>query len=160
MQRNAESAIHKWLASYSGQPLGTRDAMSKQPKKSRGAAGYSATLCRTIGEVRRSLRQQTILMTAMFTPAKKAALGPAMRVALSRATSLPGFLVPAWQSTAAATAARQFSTTGPRPSKLGRTPISIPPGVELTIGEPRMVNNMTSYKPKVIKTINIKGPLG
>ncbi|KGQ04452.1 Tubulin beta chain [Beauveria bassiana D1-5] len=99
-------------------------------------------------------------ITAMFTPAKKAALGPAMRVALSPAISLPGFLVPAWQSTAAATVARQFSTTGPRPSKLGRTPISIPPGVELIIGEPRMVNNMTSYKPKVVKTIKIKGPLG
>ncbi|KAJ6788338.1 hypothetical protein PWT90_06330 [Aphanocladium album] len=96
----------------------------------------------------------------MFTPAKKAALGQAMRVVSSPAASLPGFLIPAWQSTATATAARQFSTTGPRPSKLGRTPISVPPGVELTIGEPRLINSMTSYKPKVTKTITVKGPLG
>lgn len=96
----------------------------------------------------------------MFMPAKRAALGPAMRAASSPAASLPGFLIPAWQSTAAATVARQFSTTGPRPSKLGRTPITVPPGVELTMGQPKAINSMTSYKPKITKTITIKGPLG
>ncbi|KAJ3493688.1 hypothetical protein NLG97_g4579 [Lecanicillium saksenae] len=111
-------------------------------------------------EERRSLRRQTIVTATMFTPAKKAALGQAMRVASSPTASLPGFLIPAWQSTVTATTARQFSTTGPRPSKLGRTPISVPPGVELTMGEPRMINSMTSYKPKVTKTITVKGPLG
>ncbi|OAQ96513.1 hypothetical protein LLEC1_01767 [Akanthomyces lecanii] len=74
-----------------------------------------------------------------------------MRSASSPAASLPGFLLPAWQSTAAATAARHFSTTRTRPSKLGRTPLSVPPGVELTLGEPRMINSMTSYKPKVME---------
>ncbi|TQV97426.1 hypothetical protein V2A60_006822 [Cordyceps javanica] len=96
----------------------------------------------------------------MFTPAKKAAMGTVARVAPLSAASLPGFLIPAWQSTAAATVARQFSTTGPRPSKLGRTPISVPPGVELTMGKPRAINSTTSYKPKIMKTITIKGPLG
>lgn len=93
-------------------------------------------------------------------PAKKAALGQAWRAASAPAVSLPGFLVPAWQSGAAAGAARQFSTTGPRPSKLGRTPISVPPGVELSMSEPRTINSMTSYKPKITKTITVKGPLG
>lgn len=96
----------------------------------------------------------------MFTPAKKAALGQAMRFAPSPAASLPGFLVPAWQSNAAASVARQFSTTGSRCSKLGSIPISVPPGVELTMGEPRKINSMTSYKPKIAKTITVKGPLG
>lgn len=50
-------------------------------------------------------------------------------------------------------------TTG-RQSKLGRTPITIPPEVELTVGEVTTKRNMTSYKTLATKTITVKGPLG
>lgn len=53
-----------------------------------------------------------------------------------------------------------FSTTQKRPSKLGRTPISIPPGVELLMGEPVAKKVATSYKPTIKKTITVTGPLG
>jgi hypothetical protein len=80
----------------------------------------------------------------------------------SAPVTLPGFLVPAWQATASPTAATTalFSTTSKRPSKLGRTPLSIPPGVELSVGEPVANKDLTSYKKVFKKTINIKGPLG
>jgi large subunit ribosomal protein L6 len=53
-----------------------------------------------------------------------------------------------------------FSTTSKRPSKLGRTPLSIPPGVELTVGEPFAHKDLTTYKRVFKKTISVKGPLG
>lgn len=96
-------------------------------------------------------------MAATFAPSRGKALGNALRAA--PAVMLPGFLVPAWQRLAQ----RQqhpFSTTTKRPSKLGRTPISIPPGVELTMGEPKASRSATSYKATVKKTITVKGPLG
>lgn len=92
-------------------------------------------------------------MATMLAPSRKKVLGHA--IAASSTVSLPGFLVPAWQSRR-----HNFSTTTARPSKLGRTPISVPPGVELTIGEPWTKKDMTSYKREVKKTITVKGPLG
>ncbi|KJZ74656.1 hypothetical protein HIM_06006 [Hirsutella minnesotensis 3608] len=85
------------------------------------------------------------------------ALRHALRAPLSPVVTLPGFLVPAWQGQRAQ---RPFSTTTAPCSKLGRTPISIPPGVELTIGEPKKIKSMTSYLTKVTKTVTVKGPLG
>ncbi|PNY27619.1 Ribosomal protein L6 [Tolypocladium capitatum] len=95
-------------------------------------------------------------MAATFAPSRNKALGHALRAA--PAVTLPGFLVPAWQRLAQ----RQhpFATTAKRPSKLGRTPISIPPGVELIMGEPKASRSATSYKATVKKTITVKGPLG
>lgn len=93
-------------------------------------------------------------MASRFVPSKGKALGHALRV--PSPVALPGFLVPAWQTVAQ----RQFSTTTKRPSKLGRTPISIPPGVELSIGDLKTSKVATSYKPTVKKTITVKGPLG
>ncbi|KAK2599299.1 hypothetical protein N8I77_011068 [Diaporthe amygdali] len=90
-------------------------------------------------------------------------LGPtrARAIAPSSIVTLPSFLVPAFQNCAAAPAARrQFSASTSRPSKLGRTPISIPPGVELTIGEPYIVKDFTTYKQTPRRTVTVTGPLG
>ncbi|KAI9151798.1 60S ribosomal protein L6 [Paramyrothecium foliicola] len=75
----------------------------------------------------------------------------------SSAVTLPSFLVPAWQTCARQ---RQFSTTSERQSKLGRIPISIPPGVELQIGDLKAKKDMTSYKPTICRTITVTGPRG
>ncbi|KAJ4266379.1 54S ribosomal protein L6 mitochondrial [Fusarium torreyae] len=100
-------------------------------------------------------------MAAMFTPSRGKAIGRAITASSSSPVTLPGFLVPAWQTTAAPRAtAALFSTTSKRPSKLGRTPLSIPPGVELAIGEPVARRDLTSYKKVYKKTISVKGPLG
>ena len=100
-------------------------------------------------------------MAAMFTPSRGKAIGTVIKASSSGPVTLPGFLVPAWQTTAAPRAtAALFSTTSKRPSKLGRTPLSIPPGVELAIGEPVARRDLTSYKKVYKKTISVKGPLG
>ncbi|KAG5981549.1 hypothetical protein E4U55_002830 [Claviceps digitariae] len=83
----------------------------------------------------------------------------------SSGATLPGFLVPAWpwqgqRQTTSTPRPRQFSTTTKRPSKLGRTPITIPAGVELSIGELKTIRVKTSYKPALKRIINVKGPLG
>jgi large subunit ribosomal protein L6 len=73
--------------------------------------------------------------------------------------TLPGFLVPAFQTTQAS-ARRNFSATTHRPSKLGRTPLSVPPGVELTIGDLFVKKDMTSYLQTSKRKITVTGPLG
>lgn len=77
----------------------------------------------------------------------------------STVTSLPSFLVPAFQQSTAP-ARRAFSATTNRPSKLGRTPLSIPPGVELTIGDLFVKKDMTSYLKTYKRPITVTGPLG
>ena len=104
-------------------------------------------------------------MAAMFTPSRVKAFGRAIKPSSSGPVTLPGFLVPAWQATAPTTAAPRvtaapFSTTSKRPSKLGRTPLSIPPGVELTVGKLFAQRDLTSYKKVYKKNITVKGPLG
>ncbi|EQL02065.1 Ribosomal protein L6 [Ophiocordyceps sinensis CO18] len=96
-------------------------------------------------------------MAAKFAPARCEALRLALRA--SPAVTLPGFLVPAWQGSARRQR-KHFSTTTQQHSKLGRMPISIPPGVELSIGGTKSVRSTTSYRASVKKTITIKGPLG
>ncbi|KAF4504886.1 hypothetical protein G6O67_008281 [Ophiocordyceps sinensis] len=95
-------------------------------------------------------------MAAKFAPARCEALRLALRA--SPAVTLPGFLVPAWQGSARRQR-KHFSTTTQQHSKLGRMPISIPPGVELSIGGTKSVRSTTSYRASVKKTITIKGPL-
>jgi large subunit ribosomal protein L6 len=75
----------------------------------------------------------------------------------SSTVTLPSFLVPAFQ---AQTARRPFSATTHRPSKLGRTPLSIPPGVELAISEPFIKKDVTSYLKTYKRTVTVTGPLG
>ncbi len=55
---------------------------------------------------------------------------------------------------------RPFSATTQRPSKLGRTPIAIPPGVEVTIGEPVIKKDATTYRQIAKRTVTVTGPLG
>jgi large subunit ribosomal protein L6 len=55
---------------------------------------------------------------------------------------------------------RAFSATAAQNSKLGRTPISIPPGVELLIGEPVVKKDPTTYLKIPRRTISVQGPLG
>ena len=91
----------------------------------------------------------------MFAPSRSRALGKA--IPASSAVTLPSFLVPAFHASAAT---RSFSATTSRPSKLGRTPISIPPGVELLIGEPKVKRDATTYLKIPRRTVTVTGPLG
>jgi len=45
-------------------------------------------------------------------------------------------------------------------SKLGRTPITVPPGVELQVSDLYVKKDMTSYKKEYKRRITVKGPLG
>lgn len=83
--------------------------------------------------------------------------------------AIPSFLVPAFHHGAASTGTspvttqqprRAFSQTHVRPSKLGRTPLSIPPGVELTVGEPFVRKDPTTYLRIPERTVTVTGPLG
>ncbi|KAL7621877.1 54S ribosomal protein L6 mitochondrial [Parahypoxylon ruwenzoriense] len=89
-------------------------------------------------------------------------LAPSRGKALERAISgtavtLPAFLVPAFQTAAPR---RQFSSTPCKPSKLGRTPITIPPGVELMIGDPKVKKDPTTYLKIPKRLVTVTGPLG
>ncbi|KAI0169083.1 ribosomal protein L6 [Hypoxylon sp. FL1284] len=77
----------------------------------------------------------------------------------SAAVTLPAFLVPAFQ-TQTAPPRRHLSSTPCRPSKLGRTPISIPPGVDLIVGEPWVKKDPTTYLRIPKRTVTVSGPLG
>lgn len=87
-------------------------------------------------------------------------LGSAASRTHSSALVIPSFLVPAWQELPANRQQHPFSTTTKRPSKLGRTPLAVPPGVELIVGDPITKKKATSWKPKVHRAITVKGPLG
>jgi hypothetical protein len=84
-------------------------------------------------------------------------LGQAILGASPAASALPGFLIPAWQGP---TSRRHFSATSKRPSKLGRTPLTVPPGVEITMSDPITKRKATAWNPTIHKTITVKGPLG
>lgn len=68
-------------------------------------------------------------------------------------TTLPSFLLPAFQT-------RPFSATTPCASKLGRTPLVVPPGVEITASNVQAVKGSRDWKPHAFRTITVKGPLG
>ncbi|KAI1275579.1 54S ribosomal protein L6 [Xylaria sp. FL0933] len=89
----------------------------------------------------------------MFAPSRSKVLEKAVSGA---PITLPGFLVPAFQ----ASPRRQFSNTASKSSKLGRIPISIPPGVEIAIGEPRAKRDPTTYLRIPKRTVTVSGPLG
>ena len=89
--------------------------------------------------------------------------------------NLPSFLLPAFQQSQSQSPAfalsisalarsrsnrRPFSSTSARPSKLGRTPISIPPGVEIQVGEPRVKHDPTTYLRIPTRIVTVQGPLG
>lgn len=56
--------------------------------------------------------------------------------------------------------ARAFSASAVHNSKLGRTPLTIPPGVELTIGEPIVKKDPTTYLKIPRRKVTVAGPLG
>ena len=95
-----------------------------------------------------------ILMAAILSPSRGKVLERALRS--PTVVTLPSFLVPAFQTVPT----RQFSATTQRPSKLGRTPLAIPPGVEVTIGEPVIKKDATSYRQIAKRTVTVSGPLG
>jgi large subunit ribosomal protein L6 len=84
------------------------------------------------------------------------ALQRAVASSPSSTVTLPGFLVPAFQTPSR----RNFSATTTRPSKLGRTPLSIPPGVDLAISDLFIKKDMTSYLKTYKRKITVTGPLG
>ncbi|KAI0541987.1 54S ribosomal protein L6 [Xylaria digitata] len=90
----------------------------------------------------------------MLAPSRSKVLEKA--ISGTAAVTLPGFLVPAFQTSPR----RQFSNTASQLSKLGRTPISIPPGVEITIGEPKAKKDPTTYLRIPKRTVTVSGPLG
>lgn len=94
-------------------------------------------------------------MASRFVPSRGKLMGHGPPSS-SAAAVLPGFFLPARQMFAP----RQFSTTSKRPSKLGRTPITIPPGVELSMSDLKTIWSKTSYKPILKRTIAVEGPLG
>ncbi|KAH8666557.1 ribosomal protein L6, alpha-beta domain-containing protein [Xylariales sp. PMI_506] len=97
----------------------------------------------------------------MLTPSRGRVLAAAFKPSSSSSISLPSFLVPAFQTTSPSCAARRaFSQTSARSSKLGRTPISIPPGVEVTIGDLVAKRDLTSYLRVAKRTVTVTGPLG
>ncbi|KAI0816200.1 54S ribosomal protein L6 [Xylaria sp. FL0064] len=89
----------------------------------------------------------------MFAPSRSKVLEKAVSGA---PITLPGFFVPAFQ----ASPRRQFSNSASKSSKLGRIPISIPPGVEIAIGEPRAKRDPTTYLRIPKRTVTVSGPLG
>ncbi|ERS95987.1 60S ribosomal protein L6 [Sporothrix schenckii 1099-18] len=83
-----------------------------------------------------------------------AAGSAATRTTAARRVALPAAAAASQQCT------RAFSATAVHNSKLGRMPISIPPGVELTIGEPIVKKDPTTYLKIPRRTISVRGPLG
>jgi large subunit ribosomal protein L6 len=75
----------------------------------------------------------------------------------SAGTIVPAFLVPAFYP---ASRARTFSATTACCSKLGRTPLSIPEGVELVIGDPKTKKDATTYMKISKRQVTVSGPLG
>ncbi|KAK8097621.1 mitochondrial 54S ribosomal protein uL6m [Apiospora kogelbergensis] len=107
----------------------------------------------------------------MLAPSRGRVLEKALNGSKS-STALPSFLVPAFQSPSSSSSSapqqkpsppacrRAFSSTAAKPSKLGRTPISIPPGVELSVGEPFVKKDLTTYLRVPIRNVTVTGPLG
>ncbi|KAJ2894857.1 hypothetical protein MKZ38_007175 [Zalerion maritima] len=76
----------------------------------------------------------------------------------SSAFYIPTFLAPALNTPTRSK--RYFSSTPKAPSKLGRVPVSIPPGVEVNLGAPRVKPDPTTYLQIARSTATVKGPLG
>ncbi len=108
------------------------------------------------------LQRQFAVAAAMLAPRTgRQALQRAVASSPSPSTlTLPSFLVPAFQAQQKTTTRRPFSATTNRPSKLGRTPLSIPPGVELEIGDLFIKKDVTSYLKTYKRKIAVTGPLG
>ncbi|KAF2162301.1 hypothetical protein M409DRAFT_69206 [Zasmidium cellare ATCC 36951] len=88
---------------------------------------------------------QTLLRTFTSSPA--------------RDTTLPAFLVPALAQRPQQTS--RFSTSSPHRSKIGRAPLSLPPGVTFKIQEaPQLKDDARVSRNQPGSTVEIEGPLG
>lgn len=97
----------------------------------------------------------------MLAPSRSRLASAALQSSTSSTVTLPSFLVPALHhASSSALPRRQFSQSTTRPSKLGRTPISIPPGVEILVGEPKVKRDLTTYLRIAKRTVTVNGPLG
>ncbi|KAI7922567.1 54S ribosomal protein L6 [Pyricularia oryzae] len=128
-----------------GSDMGKKVGAPTSPSRSRHAKQLSGVVCKQTRE--KATAQPP---TAMFARSSGRALVRAIDA--SSQTSIPSFLIPALH--------RPFSASTANQSKLGRTPISIPPGVELTVSEPWLKKDATNYKKIYKKTVTVEGPLG
>lgn len=77
----------------------------------------------------------------------------------ARDHTLPAFLVPALAQRPQQTS--RFSTSSPDHSKIGRAPLSLPPGVTFRIQEaPQLQDHARVSRNQPGSTIEIEGPLG
>lgn len=74
-------------------------------------------------------------------------------------SSLPDFLLPAFQSLPQSTTNRSFATSSPHASRVGAASITIPPEVNLRLLEPPKRRGVITRTPPP-KVIEIQGPLG
>ncbi|OCK75158.1 mitochondrial 54S ribosomal protein YmL16 [Lepidopterella palustris CBS 459.81] len=91
----------------------------------------------------------------MFTPARRRCVNSV--TAASNSSYIPSFLLPSFHSS---TAARAFTTTLPCLSKIGSTPLSIPPEVTFDVVTPKPIANGRTSRTQPPSTVHIKGPLG
>lgn len=73
-------------------------------------------------------------------------------------SSLPDFLLPAFQTNPQFTTHRPFTTSSPHASRVGAASITVPPEVNLRLLEPKRRGPITRTPPP--KVIEIQGPLG
>ncbi|KAF2468550.1 mitochondrial 54S ribosomal protein YmL16 [Lindgomyces ingoldianus] len=90
----------------------------------------------------------------MFSPARRRCAQGVIAASSHLTTSIPSFLLPAFLPNAAS---RTFATTAPCFSKIGSTPLSIPPEVTFKVIPPQ-ARKGSRIQP--MSTVHVKGPLG
>ena len=91
----------------------------------------------------------------MFSTARRRCARSLLAPSQPKTDSLPLFLLPAFQTPAAA---RGFASTSPCQSKIGSLPLSIPPGVTFKVIPPSAKGR--AARAQAMSTVEIKGPLG
>lgn len=91
----------------------------------------------------------------MFATARRRCARSLLASSQPKTDSLPLFLLPAFQTPAAA---RGFASTSPCQSKIGSLPLSVPPGVDFKILPPSAKGK--AARAQSMYTVEIKGPLG
>lgn len=115
----------------------------------------AATRERTTRRLLPIARQLLAGLATMFAPTRLRSLG--MAAPLPATANLPAFLLPAFQTTAPR---RALSATAARQSRLGRRPVYVPPEVEVSLGEPYVVEDLTTYLRIPRRNLTVSGPLG
>jgi hypothetical protein len=109
-------------------------------------------------ELQLSLRncewQHIVQSLAMLSSTR--ARGLERAIASSTSTSIPSFLLPAFQNVPA----RSFAATCSRESHIGKAPLSIPPEVNFIITEPQNMKNGRRETVTALPTVSVEGPLG